>query len=89
MQRADHSPSTILTAVFMAAERNWNIRIPGFASDEIRSLRKPNIPTSHQQKTNAINTAKAQAALGIVPAGQNTNPPATSAAGNSQSVKKE
>ncbi|KAK9727788.1 Transcription initiation factor TFIID subunit 12 [Basidiobolus ranarum] len=54
-------------------ERNWNIRIPGFASDDIRSLRKPNIPASHQQKTNAINTAKAQAALGIIPTTQNTN----------------
>ncbi|CAG8710626.1 8926_t:CDS:2, partial [Dentiscutata erythropus] len=31
-------------------ERNWNIRIPGFASDEIRSVRKTIVPSSHQQK---------------------------------------
>ncbi|KTW27694.1 hypothetical protein T552_02134 [Pneumocystis carinii B80] len=39
-------------------ERNWNIRIPGYTSDEIRSVRK-NIPCqAYQQKQNAIATAK-------------------------------
>ncbi|CAG8756633.1 3472_t:CDS:2, partial [Acaulospora morrowiae] len=42
-------------------ERNWNIRIPGFASDEIRSVRKT-IPNAHQQKLLAVNTAKANKA---------------------------
>ncbi|CAJ0835418.1 10467_t:CDS:2 [Entrophospora sp. SA101] len=41
-------------------ERNWNIRIPGFASDEIRSVRKPVIATAHQQKLAAVNNAQAQ-----------------------------
>ncbi|CAJ0886130.1 5170_t:CDS:2 [Entrophospora sp. SA101] len=36
-------------------ERNWNIRIPGFASDEIRSVRKPVIAATHQQKLAADN----------------------------------
>ncbi|KAG0174663.1 Transcription initiation factor TFIID subunit 12 [Apophysomyces sp. BC1034] len=41
-------------------ERNWNIRIPGFASDDIRPLRKPVIPQSHQSKVQAVNLAKSQ-----------------------------
>ncbi|KAL0077923.1 transcription initiation factor TFIID subunit A-domain-containing protein [Phycomyces blakesleeanus] len=41
-------------------ERNWNIRVPGFASDDIRTLRKPNIPASHQSKVQAVNLAKSQ-----------------------------
>lgn len=41
-------------------ERNWNIRIPGFAADDIRPLRKPTIPSSHQAKVQAVNTAKSQ-----------------------------
>jgi transcription initiation factor TFIID subunit 12 len=41
-------------------ERNWNIRIPGFASDDIRPLRKPTVPASHQSKLQAVNAAKNQ-----------------------------
>lgn len=41
-------------------ERNWNIRIPGFAADDIRPLRKPTIPSSHQSKVQAVNAAKSQ-----------------------------
>ncbi|ORX59411.1 hypothetical protein DM01DRAFT_1300696 [Hesseltinella vesiculosa] len=41
-------------------ERNWNIRIPGFASDDIRSLRKTVIPTSYHTKVQAVNQAKSQ-----------------------------
>ncbi|KAI8331493.1 transcription initiation factor TFIID subunit A-domain-containing protein [Chlamydoabsidia padenii] len=41
-------------------ERNWNIRIPGFASDDIRSLRKPTVPSSYQAKVQAVNHAKLQ-----------------------------
>ncbi|CAG8448197.1 4687_t:CDS:2 [Diversispora eburnea] len=40
-------------------ERNWNIRIPGFASDEIRSVKKAVVSSSHQQKLLAVNSAKA------------------------------
>ncbi|CAG8564156.1 10869_t:CDS:2, partial [Gigaspora rosea] len=45
-------------------ERNWNIRIPGFASDEIRSVRKTIVPSSHQQKMLAVNIAKANKSRG-------------------------
>ncbi|RIA91387.1 transcription initiation factor TFIID subunit A-domain-containing protein [Glomus cerebriforme] len=44
-------------------ERNWNIRIPGFASDEIRSVRKPVVSASHQQKLAAITQAKSNKAM--------------------------
>lgn len=39
-------------------ERNWNIRVPGYAEDEIRSVRKPHVPQSHQQKLQAVSNAK-------------------------------
>ncbi|KAI9308108.1 transcription initiation factor TFIID subunit A-domain-containing protein [Cunninghamella echinulata] len=41
-------------------ERNWNIRIPGFASDDIRSIRKPTVPSSYMAKVQAVNNAKLQ-----------------------------
>ncbi|GAB5585117.1 Transcription initiation factor TFIID subunit 12 [Umbelopsis nana] len=46
-------------------ERNWNIRIPGFASDEVRSLRKPVVPPNHQSRLQAVNLAKSQSAPSI------------------------
>ncbi|KAM3160941.1 Transcription initiation factor TFIID subunit 12 [Lachancea thermotolerans] len=39
-------------------ERNWNIRIPGYAADEVRSTRKWNPTTSYNQKLQGINSAK-------------------------------
>ncbi|QLL31964.1 hypothetical protein HG536_0C01320 [Torulaspora globosa] len=40
-------------------ERNWNIRIPGYSADEIRSSRKSNPKPSYNQKLQAINSDKA------------------------------
>ncbi|SCU90141.1 LADA_0F02080g1_1 [Lachancea dasiensis] len=40
-------------------ERNWNIRIPGYAADEVRSTRKWNPTSSYNQKIQGVNTAKA------------------------------
>ncbi|SCV04532.1 LAMI_0H16886g1_1 [Lachancea mirantina] len=40
-------------------ERNWNIRIPGYAADEVRSSRKWNPVPSYNQKLQSINSAKA------------------------------
>lgn len=51
----------ILT-IWLSLERNWNIRIPGFASEEIRSVRKSTVPNSHTQKIAAVNNAKASVA---------------------------
>lgn len=39
-------------------ERNWNIRIPGYSADEIRSTRKSNPKPSYNQKLQAINSDK-------------------------------
>lgn len=38
------------------------MRVPGFASDEIRPLRKRVIPASHLTKVHAVNAARAHAA---------------------------
>lgn len=43
-------------------ERNWNIRIPGYSADEIRSTRKWNPKPSYNQKMQAINSGKAASA---------------------------
>ncbi|CCF56868.1 hypothetical protein KAFR_0B05720 [Kazachstania africana CBS 2517] len=39
-------------------ERNWNIRIPGYSADEIRSTRKWNPTQSYNQKLQSINIDK-------------------------------
>ncbi|RKP08374.1 transcription initiation factor TFIID subunit A-domain-containing protein [Thamnocephalis sphaerospora] len=39
-------------------ERNWNIRIPGFATEDVRPSRKPVVVDAHRQRLAAINTAK-------------------------------
>lgn len=39
-------------------ERNWNIRIPGYSADEIRSIRKWNPSAVYNQKLQAINTER-------------------------------
>ncbi|KAI9311998.1 transcription initiation factor TFIID subunit A-domain-containing protein [Dichotomocladium elegans] len=41
-------------------ERNWNVRIPGFASEEIRSLRKSTLHPNHQARMQAVNAARMQ-----------------------------
>lgn len=45
-------------------ERNWNIRIPGYSADEIRSSRKHNPKPTYNQKIQAINSDKAAAIKG-------------------------
>ncbi|KAI8600672.1 transcription initiation factor TFIID subunit A-domain-containing protein [Dissophora ornata] len=61
---ATHRKSSTLEVkdVQLHLERNWNIRIPGFASEEIRSVRKSAVPSSHTQKVTAVNNAKASLA---------------------------
>ncbi|KAJ2744964.1 Transcription initiation factor TFIID subunit 12 [Coemansia sp. BCRC 34301] len=53
---AKHRKSDTLEAkdLQLHLERNWNIRIPGFASEEIRSVRKTMVPQTHQEKISAI-----------------------------------
>ncbi|KAF9997846.1 Transcription initiation factor TFIID subunit 12 [Modicella reniformis] len=61
---AVHRKSSTLEVrdVQLHLERNWNIRIPGFASEEIRSVRKSTVPSSHTQKVTAVNNAKSSLA---------------------------
>ena len=40
-------------------ERNWNIRIPGYSSEEVRSVKKYNPAPGHVAKVGAVNQAKA------------------------------
>ncbi|KAF9580379.1 hypothetical protein BGW38_003010 [Lunasporangiospora selenospora] len=57
---ATHRKSSTLDVkdVQLHLERNWNIRIPGFASEEIRSVRKSVVPASHTQRITAVANAK-------------------------------
>ncbi|KAJ1795924.1 Transcription initiation factor TFIID subunit 12 [Coemansia sp. RSA 2399] len=59
-QLAKHRKSDTLEAkdLQLHLERNWNIRIPGFSTEEIRSVRKATVSQSHQEKLNAITNAK-------------------------------
>lgn len=40
-------------------ERNWNIRVPGYAMDEIRAMRKWQPSSSYNQKVSSLEIAKA------------------------------
>jgi transcription initiation factor TFIID subunit TAF12 len=40
-------------------ERNWNIRIPGYSSEEVRSVKKYNPTPAHAAKVVAVNQSKA------------------------------
>jgi transcription initiation factor TFIID subunit 12 len=40
-------------------ERNWNIRIPGYSSEEVRGVKKYNPTPAHAAKVGAVNQSKA------------------------------
>ena len=42
----------------MVLERQYNIRVPGYATDEIRTVRKIQPATGYLQKMNAVQAAK-------------------------------
>jgi transcription initiation factor TFIID subunit TAF12 len=39
-------------------ERNWNIKIPGFGSEETKPVRKQPVNENHKQRLNAVRKAK-------------------------------
>ncbi|CAI4342206.1 BAF_collapsed_G0010220.mRNA.1.CDS.1 [Saccharomyces cerevisiae] len=61
---AKHRKSDNLEArdIQLHLERNWNIRIPGYSADEIRSTRKWNPSQNYNQKLQSITSDKVAAA---------------------------
>lgn len=52
------SPQLEIRDIQLVLERNYNIRIPGFASDEVRTVRKIVPAQGWQLKMNAVQAAK-------------------------------
>ena len=42
----------------LVLERNYNIRIPGFSSDDLRTVKKPHPTSGWTQKMSAVQAAK-------------------------------
>ncbi|KAJ1906194.1 Transcription initiation factor TFIID subunit 12 [Tieghemiomyces parasiticus] len=76
-QLAKHRKSRVLEAkdVQLHLERNWNIRIPGFASEQIRSLRKPVVHPRHENRMQFINMMRNMKRFESEGATSNNNPP--------------
>ncbi|KAK9380297.1 transcription initiation factor TFIID subunit A-domain-containing protein [Kockiozyma suomiensis] len=58
---AKHRKSSTLDVkdVQLHLERNWNIRVPGYNADEIRSVRRWNPTQAYLQKLSGVNTSRA------------------------------
>ena len=52
-------------------EKNWNMRIPGFASDDVRLPKKPTMNEAHKMRVLAVKKNEA-AALADAKAGKRT-----------------
>lgn len=52
------APSLELRDIQLVLERNYNIRIPGYASDELRTVKKIQPTPSWTQKLAAVQAAK-------------------------------
>ena len=63
---AKHRRSDVLEPkdIQLHLERNWNIRIPGYAADEIRSIRKWYPSQSYSQKLQSISASRSSNANG-------------------------
>lgn len=55
---AKHRKSTTLEAkdILLHLERNWNMTLPGFGGDEIKSFRKPLINDVHKERLAAVSS---------------------------------
>ncbi|KAF2115494.1 transcription initiation factor TFIID subunit A-domain-containing protein [Lophiotrema nucula] len=58
LSKLRESPSLDIRDIQLVLERNYNIRIPGYASDEIRTVRKLVPAPGWTQKMNAVQAAK-------------------------------
>jgi len=59
---AKHRKSQTLEVkdVQLHLERNWNIRIPGYGADEVRTIRRAVVPASHLNKLAAVSVARSE-----------------------------
>ncbi|KAF2195269.1 hypothetical protein K469DRAFT_7076 [Zopfia rhizophila CBS 207.26] len=58
LSKLRESPQLDIRDIQLVLERNYNIRIPGYASDEIRTVRKLHPAPGWTQKMNAVQAAK-------------------------------
>ncbi|KAI4318835.1 hypothetical protein MLD38_032499 [Melastoma candidum] len=82
---AKHRKSNTLEAkdILLHLERNWNITLPGFSSDEIKSYRKPVINDVHKERLAVIKKS-----IALADAASNRNTPGqTTGAAKSSLVK--
>lgn len=73
---AKHRKSDTLEAkdILLHVERNWNIRPPGFSSDEIKTFRKPLATDIHKERLAAVkkSVTVTEAAIARNPFGHGT-----------------
>lgn len=58
LSKLRESPNLEIRDLQVILERNYNIRIPGYASDEVRTVRKLVPAPGWTQKMNAVQAAK-------------------------------
>jgi transcription initiation factor TFIID subunit 12 len=58
LSKLRESPQLDIRDLQLVLERNYNIRIPGYASDEVRTVRRLLPAAGWTQKMNAVQAAK-------------------------------
>ena len=58
LARLRHNPSLDIRDIQIILERNYNIRIPGYALDELRTVKKTQPTQAWTQKMSAVQAAK-------------------------------
>lgn len=58
MAKLRQSSTLELRDIQLVLERNYNIRVPGYASDELRTVRKVQPTQAWTQKLSAVQAAK-------------------------------
>lgn len=79
---AKHRKSTTLEAkdILLHLEKNWNITLPGFCSDEIKIFRKPLTNDTHRERLAAVKKSIVASEMA------STRSSAGQAAGNTKSI---
>lgn len=66
LSKLRESPQLDIRDIQLVLERKYNIRIPGYASDEIRTVRKVQPAPGWTQKMNAVQAAKVMGGKGDI-----------------------